>query len=256
MFNKTRLAELVALYKKYFNKDFPGKYSRFKRDQNSIFNHFTCERYKWVAVKNFQDTWDENATDFTAMFQVALSKAVQWLDMHRYGWAYTQILTISQYDSSIAKKILLNLFNEHTNIFERMHKFITEVKESLLKIKSYANNASYTNSMTIRSATIYVSLMYPDKYFTYERDAFAAIANYIEFKNIFKRFFSLEQYKIFNEFYAEVQTELKQDSELLEIIKSNFTEDMYADPELTLITADLAYFAYYYISELHVDKID
>ena len=57
MFDIFRLKEVLVQYK----KDFLPK-------------HWEDEKYKWGAVKCFQDNWDVNANDFAEMLNRALSK--------------------------------------------------------------------------------------------------------------------------------------------------------------------------------------
>ena len=62
MFDKARLQEAVALYK----RDFEGK-------------QWPNEKYKWEAVKCFQDNWDINASDFADMLERSLTKTYNLL---------------------------------------------------------------------------------------------------------------------------------------------------------------------------------
>lgn len=55
MFNKSRLKEVLDQYK----KDFLAK-------------HWGGEKYKWEAVKCFQDNWDVKAEDFADMLSRSL----------------------------------------------------------------------------------------------------------------------------------------------------------------------------------------
>ena len=54
MFDKNRLQEILVQYKKDFS-DYV----------------WSNERYKWVAVQNFQDNWDVNAENFAPVRQKA-----------------------------------------------------------------------------------------------------------------------------------------------------------------------------------------
>ena len=53
-FDKNRLQEILVQYKKDFS-DYV----------------WSNERYKWVAVQNFQDNWDVNAENFAPVCQKA-----------------------------------------------------------------------------------------------------------------------------------------------------------------------------------------
>ena len=62
MFEIARLQEILVQYKKDF-ADFV----------------WSNERYKWIAVQNFQDNWDVNAEDFAEMLEKSLSKTANLL---------------------------------------------------------------------------------------------------------------------------------------------------------------------------------
>ena len=58
LFDKSRLQDAVAAYKSYVASEYWNKE----------------EKYKWVAVKHFQDNWNIDAPHFAAMLKQALSK--------------------------------------------------------------------------------------------------------------------------------------------------------------------------------------
>ena len=62
MFDIARLQEILVQYKKDF--------------ADYVWNN---ERYKWIAVQNFQDNWDVNAEDFAEMLEKSLSKTANLL---------------------------------------------------------------------------------------------------------------------------------------------------------------------------------
>lgn len=62
MINTSRLDEILAEYKKVFVSE--------------LWNE---EKYKWEAVKCFQDNWDINAADFHEMLNKSLSKTMNLL---------------------------------------------------------------------------------------------------------------------------------------------------------------------------------
>ena len=67
MFNRERLKEAVAEYKKCF-----------------VQKWWPDEKYKWEMVKCFQVNWDVNADDFAAMLAKSLAKAAAILNAANY----------------------------------------------------------------------------------------------------------------------------------------------------------------------------
>lgn len=57
MFNKSILEKVLAKYK-----------------QDFVLTQWENENYKWKAVKQFQDNWDVNASDFPEMLSRSLEK--------------------------------------------------------------------------------------------------------------------------------------------------------------------------------------
>ena len=57
LFDKSLLQQVLASYKAVFvSKQWPD------------------EKYKWIAVKHFQENWDIDAPDFAAMLKKAIAK--------------------------------------------------------------------------------------------------------------------------------------------------------------------------------------
>lgn len=67
MFNRERLKEAVAEYKKCF-----------------VQKWWPDEKYKWEMVKCFQVNWNVNADDFAAMLTKSLAKAADILNAANY----------------------------------------------------------------------------------------------------------------------------------------------------------------------------
>ena len=75
MINVERFNEILVEFK----KDFPGE-------------HWKGEKYKWKAVKCFQDNWDIDAPDFLEMFLKATSKTYNLLaSMRNYPRAMIKV---------------------------------------------------------------------------------------------------------------------------------------------------------------------
>ena len=78
MFDHTKLADVIAAYKMYFPV------------------HWKDEKYKWEAVKHFQDHWDINAPDFKNMLETALAKTYNLLTAGSY-YPRGMILMFAEY---------------------------------------------------------------------------------------------------------------------------------------------------------------
>lgn len=75
MISDEKLKHVLAAYRKDFHRKDPAKKNQ---------THWEAERYKWIAVKHFQEKWDIEAEDFVAMFKDATSKCYNLLDSMNY----------------------------------------------------------------------------------------------------------------------------------------------------------------------------
>lgn len=78
MLDKSRLNEAIACYKKELTEG----------------DRWEKEKYKWEAIKCFQDNWDLNAPDFAEMLKASLAKTHNLLTSLNYYpqkcWRYIQ----------------------------------------------------------------------------------------------------------------------------------------------------------------------
>ena len=74
MININKLQSVLTSYKDSFHKKKAG----------SDKTHWESECYKWIAIKHFQENWNIDADNFSAMFKEATSKCYNLLDSMNY----------------------------------------------------------------------------------------------------------------------------------------------------------------------------
>ena len=147
MFDQFRLKDALVLYK-----------------QNFVSKHWEEEKYKWEAVKWFQDHWDVNAPDFAEMLNRSLDKTCNLLaSANNFPKRHDCRFCKSSAGRS-AMPCSSALFDESKDVFERIDAFKLH---STMLLEKYGNGAAqhyqYENAIST-----YLWLRYPDKYYIYK----------------------------------------------------------------------------------------
>lgn len=230
MFDKFRLKEVLVQYK----KDFLPK-------------HWEDEKYKWEAVKCFQDNWDVKAEDFADMLSRSLSKTYNLLASMN-NFPARMITGFAKTAPEEVRAMYIDLFDENKEVYERINAF--KMQSSIL-LEKYGNGAGqhYQHENAI---TTYLWLRYPDKYYIYKFGEVKTASDSLESDYRFKKGAYADNIRNFYKFYDEICEELKQDTELVNLFRSQLTTDCYPDPELKTLTFDVGF----YISREYSKKGD
>lgn len=220
MFNKMILEKALAQYKRDF-----------------VLNHWNNEKYKWEAVKWFQDNWDVNAPNFAEMLNRSLDKTFNLLASNN-NFPKGMIVEFAKAAPEEVRAMFIDLFDESKDVYERINEFKTKSSVILDKYKSEATH-HYQNENSIST---YLWLRYPDKYYIYKFGEAKIAANEIEFDYRFKKGAYAENIRNFLKFYDEICATLKEDKELVNMFHSQLTDSCYPDPELKTLTVDVGFY--------------
>lgn len=223
MFDQSRLQKVLAQYK----KDFVPK-------------HWDEEKYKWEAVKCFQDNWDIKAANFKDMLSRSLSKTNNLLSSLN-NFPAGMILGFAETAPEDVRSMYTDLFDESKDVFERIEHF--KMQASIL-LEKYGNGAKqhyqYENAITT-----YLWLRYPDKYYIFKFSEVKAVADELQSSYVFKKGAYVENLRNFYALYNEICGELKKDTELVKLFRSQLAEPYYPDPELKTLTVDVGFYIYH-----------
>ncbi|WP_461256455.1 hypothetical protein [Treponema sp. R80B11-R83G3] len=219
MFNKNALAAIISKYK----KDFKQIHEE--------------EIYKWKAVKCFQDNWDENAADFPAMLNRALSKAKNLLTSYNF-YARGMICEMAQEAPEAVRAMFIALFDEHSPVTERIDNFIERAEELRLK---YGGGSWRQHYQTANSVSVYLFFQNPNKYYIFKYRKFRDFAAKIEYSDVPKmgRPEGLQKYF---DMCNEILEVVKQDNELLNLSKNRLTEEDSPDNDFHILTEDIVFY--------------
>lgn len=220
MFNQLRLKEALRQYKKDF-----------------VATHWNEEKYKWEAVKCFQDNWDIHAADFEDMLSQSLSKTSNLLASTN-NFPAGMIIEFAHAAPEKVRAMYMDLFDESKDVFGRIESF---KKQSNILLKKYKSTAKqhYQHENAI---TTYLWLRYPDKYYVYKYSEARSVSNKLDSNYKFKKGSYTDNLKSFYDFYNEIRESLKRDSTLIGLFKSQLTDDCYPDSELRTLTFDVGFY--------------
>jgi 5-methylcytosine-specific restriction enzyme B len=225
MFDQFRLKDVLAQYKQSF-----------------VSTQWGNEKYKWEAVKWFQDNWDVNASDFPEMLSRSLDKTFNLLASNN-NFPKGMIVGFAKAAPEEVRAMFIALFDESQDVFERMNAF--KMQSSIL-LEKYGNGAAqhyqYENAIST-----YLWLRYPDKYYIYKFGEVKTVSSELESDYRFKKGAYADNIRNFLRLYDEISAALKEDSELVNLFQSQLTDTCYPDPELKTLTIDVGF----YISRLY-----
>lgn len=227
MFDKFRLKDVLVDYKKDF-----------------INTEWNNEKYKWEAVKCFQDNWDVNAKDFADMLSRSLVKTLNLLGSTN-NFPRGMIEGFAKTAPEEVRAMFINLYDESKDVYDRIKAF---KNQSSIMLEKYGNGAAqhyqYENAITI-----YLWLRYPDKYYIYKYGEIKIVAEELGSNYNFKKGAYSSNIRSFIKFYDEICDELKLDTELVNLLKSQLTNTCYPDPDLKTLTIDVGFYISRYYSQ-------
>lgn len=227
MFDQSRLMDVLVAYK-----------------QNFVSKQWGEEKYKWEAVRWFQDNWDVNATDFAEMLSRSLDKTFNLLASNN-NFPKGMIVGFAKAAPEEVRAMFIALFDESKDVFERIDAFKTQ---SSVLLEKYGNGAAqhyqYENAIST-----YLWLRFPDKYYIYKFGEVKTVGSELGADYRFKKGAYADNIRNFLKLYDEISVALKEDTELVNLFQSQLTDTCYPDPELKTLTIDVGFYISRYYSQ-------
>jgi len=181
MIDITRLKDVLTQYKQKF-----------------ISAQWKEEKYKWEAVKWFQDHWDVNATDFPTMLNTALDKTFNLLASAN-NFPKGMIVGFAKSAPEEVRAMFIDLFDESKDVYERIDAF--KLRSSKL-LERYGNGAAQHYQLE-NAITTYLWLRYPDRYYIYKFSEVKVVAAELEADYRFKKGAYADNVRNFIKLYDE-----------------------------------------------------
>ena len=217
MIDESRLKEVLAEYRQVFVSERWGR-----------------ERYKWEAVRCFQDNWDIDAENFAEMLDNSLSKAGNLLTSAK-NYPKGMIVGFAQAAPMEVRSMFAELFDETKDVYERVAAF---KERSSVLLDKYGKDAKqhYQNENVIST---YLWLRYPDTYYVYKFKVAKAVSNALDGERQFKKGAYIDNMRNFRAMYDEIHKNVQQDTDLARLFRDQLMDGCYPDPELRTLTADI-----------------
>lgn len=219
MINTNKISDVIAGYKEYFPM------------------HWENEKYKWIAVKHFQDNWDIDAPDFAAMLQRSLAKTENLLASTN-NFPARMILAYAKHYPEEVRSAFENLYDESKDLADRIRSFKAKSDEWLKKTNDGAKQ-HYQNENTIST---YLWLRYPEKYYIYKYSEAKEVVPVLESDHTIKK--GKAEANVISTFalYDEMRAVLKADKEIRQMLDESLDAECYPDPELVTVTIDVGFY--------------
>ena len=220
MIDIVKLRPILAGYKTYFP------------------SHWDDEKYKWEAIKHFQDHWNIDAEIFGEMFKEATDKTFNLLAS---GYAYPRgmMINFAKADDAAARQMFRDLFDESRDLAERVDAFQTASEAIRAKYDDGTWRNHYQNTNAI---SVYLWLRYPEKYYIYKYEIYRDVAAELNSEYRPKRNGSVESLIGGFKMYDEVCKVISEDAGVTEMFRSAVTDTCYPDPQMRTVTVDVGFY--------------
>lgn len=220
MINREKLKQILVEYKEYF----PLRWED--------------EKYKWEAVKHFQEHWNIEAENFGVMFKTATEKTCQLLTTG-YTDAKGMIINFAKADDAFVRQMFYKLFDESRDLAERVEEFRTSAKTMRAR---YDDGTWQHDDQSTNAVSTYLWLMYPDKYYIYRYKLYLNIAVELNAQYRPKRNGFADSLIGGYQMYDEICSVIREDADIVAMLQSVMTDSCYPDAALKTLTIDVGYY--------------
>lgn len=221
MYLETRLKEIL---------------DRYKTDFDQQWNE---EKYKWEALKCFQDNWKIDAADFLSMMKAAFAKKGNLLDTNG-NYPFAWIKEVSQIVPEEVRSMFASLYDEGEDVFGRIEAFKQTAAALRHRYTPDANN-HYQRENPI---TIYLWLRYPEKYYIYKFKETRKISSFLGLQlkyPIFKGSYP-DNVKDCWSIYNLIHQAVLKDTQLQSLFQQHLDDSCYPDEQFRTLAMDVGYY--------------
>ena len=223
---------ILSEYKKHF-------YARWKD-----------EKYKWQAVKHYQDSQNSDFDSFADKFLVSTERHYNLLSTGSYWQPRSMIGHFCNIcgDKDVAKQFDM-LYDESKDLKTRIQNFMDYFasEERIGKVSENAGKTLKTNQDP-RSISVYLATEYPEKYYFYMPSIYDKAKEIFDYQQP-KGFSPVDKMIKYLEFCDEICKYVKQDTELTEMVSNSITDEEYDDKSLHILVQDILFFYMNYVKE-------
>ena len=220
-----------------------------KQYKQDFLKYWEEEKYKWQAVKWFQDNWDIKAPNFGSMFDYATNKTDNLLASNQ-NFPKGVILSLASEFPSETKQMFIDLYDEKVSLVTRIDKFKSKAIELVDMHNDLHPDETWNNSYQQENAiSTYLWLRYPDKYYIYKYTEYKAVVDKLGCPDLIKAGAGYVNIKNGFEIYDKISEVLSKDEELKKMLANVLTDDCYPDKNLKTLTVDFGHYVKSYLKE-------
>lgn len=218
MINRDKLQEVLREYKKIFN-------TRWKD-----------EKFKWEAVKWFQEHWDINAENFSEMFAKATEKTAGLLASMN-NFPRKMMIQYAEDDAEAVRAMFIRLYDEGKEVTDRVLQFQSDAQDLCERL-----SPGYQHYQRPMAITVYLWLKYPDKYDVFKYSVCRGTSIYLE--NDFKptKGHTDENIKENAKLVDAIREAVNEDSELISMFEASLDDSCYMDDSHRILAFDVSFY--------------
>ena len=216
------------------------KFSKLiKKYLEDLPTYWEDEKYKWEAVKQFQEHWDIDAEDFSSMFTEATNKHYNLLASNMY-YPIGMVQSLAAFDEDRTRNMFRVLFDESKDLTERIKYFWDEADD----MREKGDEKWFNHYQDLHAVSVYLTFMYPDKYFIYKftelRNSIKALGDNFSFPGKTPPEFYVKVVDYCEGLRARIAANQAVCNELDKLISS--TPNCYEDKHRNIATVDFIYY--------------
>ena len=215
------------------------------------------ERYKWEAVKQFQESYFTQGLSIHERIEQSLSKTENLL-MSSNNYPLAVLKEVAMDKSTVVESMLDDLYDESKPLRERMEQFMSEF-DSTMEImadeghsnwKGRENLQSYQDSHAI---SVYLAMRYPQTYYIYQWKFYRAFTDIVGYeRNLDDKIGRFLEYL---QLCETVKVELLKEIAFISFYQGWLRENKFTDSNYNLLTQDFIFaVATYLNSETYTKK--
>lgn len=232
MLNQEKLQESLKQYKTVFDE------------------RWLDEKYKWEAVKCFQDNWDINAEDFAGMLSRATDKTLNLLASMN-NFPRKMIVEYAKQDKETVRAMFFSLFDESKSVTDRVVKFQQEAQDICDRLTPGLQH--YQRPMAI---TVYLWLRFPDKYDVFKYSICKGASEYLGNDFMPKKGNTVHNISGNMKLIDELVSAVNLDKELIEMYDEKRDGNCYEDKSHRTLAFDIAVYIANYLNEKEETPVD
>lgn len=225
MINKDKLQEALVEYKKVFKP------------------HWVDEKFKWEAVKWFQDHWNINAENFSEMFAKATEKTAGLLASMN-NFPRKMMIQYAEDDAEAVRAMFIRLYDETKDVTDRVLQFQSDAQDLCERL-----SPGYQHYQRPMAITVYLWLKYPDKYDVFKYSVCKGTSIYLE--NDFKptKGHTDQNIKENAKLVDAIRDAVNEDAELISMFEESLDDSCYEDKSHRILAFDVSFYIANYLTD-------